>query len=173
MNATNLTWVALLAAVGFIVSLTISPVPSVDRPAAAPTVPLQAPVTTVQAPVAPTTTTEPPITPGDCQAFVELAARIGWPPEELPTVRRVMHAESRCEPDALGDVSRGGSYGLMQIHTPTWCKPSRYWPTGYLQAAGVVDADNCHALFDPALNLYAALIVWREGGWQQWATWRP
>ena len=173
MNAAHLTWVAILAAAGFIVSLTVSPFPSVDRPAAAPAVLLEAPQTTVEAPVAVTTTTEAPITPGDCQAFVALAARMGWPTEELPTLRRVMVAESGCDPQALGDVSRGGSYGLMQIHTPTWCKPSRYWPTGYLQAAGVVDADNCHALFDPALNLYAALIVWRAGGWQQWATWRP
>ena len=32
--------------------------------------------------------------------------------------------------------------------------------------------DYCHTLLDPYVNLYAALLIYREGGWQQWTTYK-
>jgi hypothetical protein len=79
-----------------------------------------------------------------------------------------MRAESGCNPGALGDAEHGGSVGLLQIHQDSWCRPNKYWPAGYLQTMAVLD--DCRQLFDPFVNLYAGLMVWREGGWTQWTT---
>ncbi len=84
-----------------------------------------------------------------------------------------MRRESACQPDAIGDWTRGGSFGLMQLHVPTWCLRSKYWPEGWLSVHGSVGPDNCTGLLDPATNLAAALLIQREGGWSQWTTWRP
>jgi hypothetical protein len=84
-----------------------------------------------------------------------------------------MRAESGCQADAVGDLNRGGSFGLMQVHVPTWCHGSKYWPGGWLAAHGSVGPEECEKLLDPATNLAAALLIQREGGWRQWTTWRP
>jgi len=119
-------------------------------------------------------TAPPAVTvPPSCEDYVGLAWALGWPKAELGTLADVMHAESRCQADAIGDVARGGSFGLMQVHVPTWCQGSKYWPGGWLAAHGSVGPHECEKLLDPATNLAAALLIQREGGWQQWTTWRP
>jgi hypothetical protein len=82
-----------------------------------------------------------------------------------------MRRESACQPDVIGDRALGGSYGLMQIHIPTWCLRSTYWPEGWLAVHGSVGPDDCEALLDPATNLAAALLIHQTGGWPQWSTW--
>jgi len=128
------------------------PTTSVHSPVAAPK------------PVTPTTVALPPT----CDDYGRLAVSAGWPLDQIPTVVRVMRAESGCYAQAVGDLGLGVSLGLMQIHTDSWCEGNRYWPEGYLQMHGVLD--DCNALLDPFVNLYAALIIWRVGGWEQWTT---
>jgi hypothetical protein len=61
----------------------------------------------------------------------------------------------------------GGSAGYFQINY-FWCKPSTYWPTGWLQAQGILD--DCAELFDPQINVRAAVAIWRNSGWLPWKT---
>ena len=134
---------------------------------------------------APTTVPEPPRSPSDapkyqpaltlptiptCDDYGRLAIEVGWPAELIPTLTQIMFAESGCRSNAIGDLNRGESIGLMQIHTDSWCEPTRYYPLGYLQTMSVLDY--CHTLLDPYVNLYAALLIYREGGWQQWTTYK-
>jgi soluble lytic murein transglycosylase-like protein len=93
---------------------------------------------------------------------------VGWPPDELQTLMSVVKAESRCQSwqHNVSDPNTG-SYGLMQING-WWCLPSRYYPRGYLQQAGILST--CNDLFDPATNLKAGLTVLAESTWHAWAT---
>lgn len=179
MNAGIVSLAALLVSALTGLSFVIAPLPDPDRIPAAVYESTETPETTPEAPrnSAPQplgrdeTATPAPIAPGDCQAFVGLAWTLGWPQEELDTLERIMRRESACQPDAIGDKAAGGSFGLMQVHIPTWCLPSKYWPQGWLAVHGSVGPDDCDALLDPATNLAAALLIQREGGWPQWSTW--
>ena len=137
-----------------------------------------APVTVWQglepaSPQPPSTTTQPrqttPITQIDaCGAVFHMARYVGWPKHELATVVAVAIRESRCQPDAHNPRDpNGGSSGVMQINR-FWCKPTRYWPTGYLQAHGLITG--CDDLFDLETNLRAALQIYKySGGWRAWS----
>lgn len=105
---------------------------------------------------------------GICPPVYDTAAQIGFTPDEAALLDRIAWHESRCSTDVLGDLDRGVSYGILQIHGPSWCEPNRYWPIGYLQAKGVLDT--CEDLFDPAISVIAAGHIYREGGFQQWST---
>jgi hypothetical protein len=61
----------------------------------------------------------------------------------------------------------GGSYGIMQING-FWCIPNTHWPTGWLQAQGLVTT--CDDLYSATANLQAALAIWQDSGWQAWST---
>jgi hypothetical protein len=55
----------------------------------------------------------------------------------------------------------------MQINQ-FWCKPSRYWPNGYLQAYGLIKT--CDDLFDLEHNMRSALAIYRYSeGWRAWS----
>jgi hypothetical protein len=103
-----------------------------------------------------------------CPGWGRLAGQVGWPKSELRMVSAVAYFESRCRRDALGD--QGRSISAMQIHSTSWCRPTRYYPNGYLQTVGIINS--CDDLWDPATNLRAALEIWRVGGWRQWTTWQ-
>ena len=96
-----------------------------------------------------------------------MAKFVGWPINELTTVVAVSVRESRCQPDAFNPKDTyGQSYGVMQINE-FWCKPSRYWPNGYLQAYGLLT--DCNDLFDLETNLRSALAIYRYSeGWRAW-----
>jgi hypothetical protein len=69
----------------------------------------------------------------------------------------------------LGDKTVGGSYGLLQIHCPTWGLPNRYNEIGWLQTLGIIET--CEDLFEPITNLVAGLLIWREAkGFGVWST---
>ena len=111
-----------------------------------------------------TTTTVKPVT--DCQFALYLASQAGWPLKEMGTVARILYRESACQAKAFNKFdSNGGSYGLYQING-FWCRPSKYWPTGWLQAQGILET--CEQLFDPVINTNSALAIWHNSGYGPW-----
>lgn len=143
------------------------------------TVPLPSSTTT-------TTTTMPPsntikmlkavVLPDNmlCPQWAQIAIDVGWQEEDLAMLDQIMHRESRCYTAVhYSEDPNGGSYGLMQINA-FWCKPSQLYPSGYLQAFGVLE--NCEQLFQPQINLLSARLIWlysdREhgDGWLPWQT---
>ena len=135
-----------------------------DAQAPAPTpqvVPASIPATT-------TTTTTRPALVTTCAQVATLALAEGLPPSELETALKVAVRESRCTSDAFNaDDPMGGSYGIYQING-FWCRPSTYWPSGWLQAKGIVTT--CDDLFDPTTNTRAMVAIWRNSGWLPWTT---
>jgi len=133
-----------------------------------------APVTVWQgleqpAPLPPTTVKTTPITqPNACQTVFDMARHVGWPENELTTVVAIAYRESRCNPTAFNATDpNGGSAGVMQINY-FWCKPSKYFANGYLQAYGLIQT--CDDLFDLEDNLRSALNIYRySNGWRAWS----
>jgi hypothetical protein len=101
-----------------------------------------------------------------CAEYAPEALTAGFTADELPLILTILELESMCLPHVIGD--QGNSYGLAQIHAPSWCKPNRYNPEGYLRARGLIDA--CDELLNPSINLQAAWWVYVEGGWTMWST---
>jgi len=133
-----------------------------------------APVTVWQgleqpAPLPPTTVKTTPITqPDACQTVFDMARHVGWPENELTTVVAIAYRESRCNPTAFNATDpNGGSAGVMQINY-FWCKPSKYFANGYLQAYGLIRT--CDDLFNLEDNLRSALNIYRySNGWRAWS----
>lgn len=115
-----------------------------------------------------TTSTTLPALVTTCTQVASLALAEGLPQAELETALRVAVRESRCTSDAFNPHdTMGGSAGVYQINY-FWCKPSTYWPTGWLQAQGILDT--CDELFDPTTNTKAMVAIWRNSGWLPWKT---
>lgn len=132
----------------------------------------QAPTETTQ--VAPaslpptTTTTTTPALVTTCTQAASLALAEGLPPSELETALRVAVRESRCTSDAYNASDpNGGSYGIYQING-FWCLPNTNWPTGWLQARGIVT--DCADLYNPTINTRAMVAIWANSGWSPWKT---
>lgn len=121
-----------------------------------------------------TTTSTVPVPPdARCPMWWSLARSVGFTDEQMPTLDRIMFVESRCDETQLNATDpNGGSISLTQINR-FWCLPSRYYPSGYLQAIGVLTT--CDDLWQPEINLRAALALVeysRSVGlddWNQWA----
>ena len=121
-----------------------------------------------QAPEALETTTTQVTTIANCNDVVNLAQALGWPVDQLTTLRYIAQAESACMPWAHNVTDpNGGSYGLMQING-FWCIPNTYWPTGWLQAQGILVI--CDDLFNATINLQAARAIQSQNGWHPWTT---
>jgi hypothetical protein len=110
-------------------------------------------------------TTMPPYTGPGCQEWADTALRAGFVLDDLWIALQVAELESMCLPDVVGD--EGQSYGLMQINS-YWCRPSKYWPRGYLQTQGMID--DCTELFDPLTNMWVAWHIATKYGWENWST---
>jgi len=113
------------------------------------------PSTIALTPPAPTTT----LMPKGCAQYVADAISAGWPADQAPTLARVMFRESRCIPTAYNALdTAGGSYGLLQVNGQ-----HKAWllETGY-----ITSLDD---LFNPDINLRAALHLYRMVGWSAWA----
>jgi hypothetical protein len=108
-----------------------------------------------------------PTPKSECEEALQIALDVGWPPEELATLARVLWRESRCSfgPVLNPDDPMGGSYGLTQVNG-FWCTPSTAWPIGWLQAKGIVT--ECVDLYGAETNLRAALEIWRNSSWHPW-----
>ena len=107
-----------------------------------------------------------------CPEWAQLAVSVGWREQDLAMLDSVIHRESRCFTWVhYGKDPNGGSYGLTQINA-YWCKPSQWYPMGYLQAFGVLET--CDELYLPRTNLLSARLIWlysdREhgDGWLPW-----
>jgi len=117
-----------------------------------------------------TTTTLPPYRRSAqdwrCDEWMDLARMVGWPEDQLPKLSYAIYRESRCRPDQHNpDDPMGGSNGLTQINQ-FWCKPTQYWPGGWLQAQGVLS--HCDELYIPEVSLKASLAIWENSGWSPW-----
>lgn len=121
-------------------------------------------------PVAVPVTTTTITTIANCDDVVNLGQALGWPANELGTLRKIAHAESRCHPwqHNYRDPN-GGSYGLLQING-FWCLPNSNWPIGWLQAKAIVAT--CDDLYSATANLQAGLAIWQETGWHAWSTFK-
>jgi hypothetical protein len=125
-------------------------------------------VVTASIPATTTTTTTLPALVTTCTQVASLALAEGLPPSELETALRVAVRESRCTSDAFNaDDPNGGSYSIYQING-FWCLPNTNWPTGWLQAKGIVNT--CTDLFNPVTNTRAMVAIWRNSGWLPWKT---
>jgi hypothetical protein len=117
-----------------------------------------------------TTTTLP--VDADCGVWWSLATQVGFTPEMLPTLDRVIWRESRCDTTQHNAQDpNGGSHGLTQING-FWCQPSKYYPLGYLQTFDVLT--DCDDLYTPKVNLHAAYVLTvysRSVGLCAWAQW--
>jgi len=163
----------ILAAIGITV-MTAGPTSVADAPAPT-TVPATtttsttsttSTTTTTSTTVPPTTTTTVPAGDWRCPQWLPIALTVGWPAEQLPMLDRVLHKESTCRPEAHNAADpAGGSHGLMQVNG-YWCQVNQYNPTGWLQEQGIITA--CVDLYDPAMNLRAALAIWQRSGWGPW-----
>jgi hypothetical protein len=135
--------------------------------------------TTVYAPVSSPTSTETPLgasqsdetgLPQSCAEITRLAPLAGFNEAETLVLGRIAWAESRCETNIIGDRAHGGSFGILQINS-FWCEASRYWPSGYLQAALVLET--CTDLYDPWIAVQAARAIYLEtGGFHPWTTYK-
>lgn len=114
---------------------------------------------------APTTTLKKAL--NGCDAVFAMAKHVGWETDQLGTLIAVAQRESRCQTNAFNPADTyGQSYGVMQIND-FWCKPSRYFPNGYMQAYALLET--CQDLFDLETNLRAALNIYRySNGWRAW-----
>ena len=109
--------------------------------------------------IATTTTAEPK----GCAQYVADAISAGWPADQAPTLARVMFRESRCIPTAYNAKdSNGGSRGLMQINGT-----HKRW----LMQLGYIN--NLDDLYNPDINLRAALHLYGMVGWSAWALPNP
>jgi hypothetical protein len=157
--------IALMLA--FAALLGLVPVKAAEAPQSAPE-----PLRRLVASTTTTSTTEPskrPLEVADgqsCPGWIDVAREVGWPEAELPMVGAVTYFEARCRMDVRGD--KGKSWTAFQIHTKSWCRPTRYYPDGYLQTLGIVST--CANLLDPATAARAALAIWEYGGWAPWTT---
>ena len=109
--------------------------------------------------VAPTTT----LPFKGCMEYLNDAILAGWPITESPMILRVMQRESRCVPTALNAAdSNNGSRGLFQINGvhQTWLIKE-----GYIK--------KLDDLYNPDVNIRAALHLWSKVGWSAWALPNP
>ena len=88
--------------------------------------------------------------------IVEIALDSYGIPEEIDSFMRVMHCESRGDPNALHPESKAS--GLMQ-HL-------QYYWVDRAEAIGMPG----YSPFDPVANIFASawLLTTRGGGWQHW-----
>ena len=122
--------------------------------------------TTVYVATPPTTTLPPYV--NTCTQVAVLALAEGLPQDQLETALKVANRESRCTSDAFNAYdTNGGSYSIYQING-YWCRPNKYWPTGWLQAKGILET--CDDLFNPTINTRAMVAIWRNSGWLPWNT---
>jgi len=105
-----------------------------------------------------------------CPQWWDMAISAGWKTSQLPTLDYIIYRESRCSERAHNktlNVDGSTDMGLSQINDRSWCKPTRWYPNGYLQTEGIIK--NCKQLFDPYLNLKSAKVLYDyAGGFSPW-----
>lgn len=99
-----------------------------------------------------------------CPQWWGLALSVGWSVADMRSLDVVLHRESRCDPSVWNEKDpMGGSRGLAQVNG-SW--------TRWLRERGVLNVKE--DLFEPQVNLIAALEIYRYGvdrygfGWGPW-----
>lgn len=92
-----------------------------------------------------------------------VAKAAGFPDKELNTAAAVAMAESRGRLNAYNDKGLDLSYGLWQVNMKDALGPERRRKFGI---------SNNDQLFGAATNAKAAKIIFDEGGWRQWSTYK-
>lgn len=175
MTLRRLTFITALSIVAMIVAPLRSNADTAVAPASAPTSSTSTSTTSTSTTSTSTTTTSTTTTvplsfAPNCPQWIETARAVGWPEEQLETLDKIIMRESTCRAEAHNDSDPGsiGSIGLTQVNSAGWCDPNRYWPNGFMQEQGI-GLSSCHNLFDPVINLQAALVIWkRQGGFGAW-----
>jgi hypothetical protein len=110
----------------------------------------------------------------NCGGYELQARAAGWETENYERLSYIMWRESRCNTEAHNTTDPNtGSYGLTQING-FWCRPSRYFPAGWLQTQGILET--CQDLHNPVINLTAARAIYNYGiengncPWKPWTT---
>lgn len=171
MNFTGLCTLAVSLLMGFGLMITSDPETDTMGVVSGSTVYTAPPLGTVDSDTPSDTSGSPQTSPmvwngPGCREWADTALRAGFVLNDLWIALQVAELESGCLPGAIGD--NGQSFGLMQIHTPTWCQPNKYWPRGYLQTKGMID--DCSELLDPLTNLWVAWHIATQYGWENWST---
>ncbi|QGH73512.1 MAG: lysozyme [Podoviridae sp. ctDWo9] len=111
-----------------------------------------------------------------CAEWVRYAHGLGWHYDNLDELGYIMWRESRCDPtqhNTTLNADGSSDIGLTQINDRSWCLPTRWYPSGYLQTLGVVS--ECRDLFNPTLHIVSALVIHNYSvsengnGWAPWA----
>ncbi len=109
-----------------------------------------------------------------CPQHIPTALNAGWSQELLDKLDIIMWRESRCIDDAFNSTDpNGGSHGVTQVNG-FWCRPSRYFPEGWLQDQDIVST--CQDLYDTYTNLLAAKAIYdyskerNNCGFSPWST---
>jgi len=91
-----------------------------------------------------------------CPEWLGFAAK-WFDANELKTVDQIIWAESRCQPDVVGN----GGYGLMQIQWSVW--------------GDTINAQGFHRedLFDPSVNIMWGFLIAHEAERIGWCTFQP
>jgi hypothetical protein len=131
--------------------------------------------TSTVVPASTTTTTE--TAPRLCGEWWVLALQAGWRNEHMQNLDYIMWRESRCDSSQHNttlNADGSSDVGLTQINDWSWCLPTRWYPTGYLQSLSILTRVGCEQLFDPYINLVAAKAIYdysektNGNGWQPW-----
>ena len=100
---------------------------------------------------------------GVCGEFQPIALQVGWQPDEWPKLGRIISRETgrTCDPTVLNDNAETGdlSYGLTQINMRGSLGPDR------LTRCSLSKFED---LWDPALNLRCARVLYLMSGWEPW-----
>lgn len=100
---------------------------------------------------------------GVCGEFQPIAMQVGWQPDEWPKLGRIIARETgrTCDPTVLNDnaQTRDLSYGLTQINMRGSLGPDRLTRCSLSQYED---------LWDPAINLRCARILYLGSGWEPW-----
>lgn len=95
---------------------------------------------------------EPPKAQHPCDAHRQQLAQYDW---DVEIMLNVMHAESRCNTNAVGD-----DYPIRGLHAPS---------CGLLQVRTLPGRPSCAALKDPATNIAWAYRIYQGQGMRAWS----
>lgn len=100
---------------------------------------------------------------GVCGEFQPIALQVGWQRDEWPKLGRIIARETgrTCDPTVLNDNAQTGdlSFGLTQINMRGSLGPDR------LTRCSLSKYED---LWDPAMNLRCARVLYLGSGWEPW-----
>lgn len=96
-----------------------------------------------------------PSHPVGCENYRSLLERYHW---NVDTMLKIMFAESRCNPAAIGD-----DYPIRGLHAPS---------CGLMQVRTLTGRPDCQSLQDPSTNIEWAYKIYQSQGYRAWTVCR-